>query len=212
MKVLGVLVLLAGMLVLVGCTAAPVFDVSSTGSLMVDQKPGDKVFLRVTNSAPMAGGMTAYLATQIRTLLENKGYKLVDSQDAARIVLLVNIRYCDLHQRAVQAGNVLLGAGIGAAAGGLGGAMIHTHHHHGRNIVGGALFGAAVGAGTAYLWERSLEKNTFVIMIDARVTNTRKDKTENMTVQATVGEKDLTVDAAGNKAIPYAAGSITGPF
>ncbi len=212
MKRYGVWVLLLGVLLAMGCQTSPnVYEIQANSSLFVGAQKGDKVYVDVKNSSTLMGAENM-IANTLQQNLTGKGYAIVNSADEADVVLAVNVRYSGLRENAVKAGNILLGAGAGALVGGLGGAALHTHHHHSRNIFGGALLGAVAGGGIAYWMEEANRKNIFASVVDVQVNNKRQNKVSSVTFQATVAEKDLTAQAAAARALPDIAQMVAGQF
>ena len=208
----GVALLLVGALFAVGCQTVPnVYNVQTSGSLFAGAVRGEAVYVDVKNSSTLFGAEET-IASAIRQNLTDKGYAVVDHPDQADHVLMANVRYSGLQEDALEAGNILLGAGVGAAAGGIGGAAFSRGHHVGGRMAGGALIGAATGAAVGYAMEEMNRKNTFVTVVDVQATNKRRNKTSTITIQATVAERNLTAAAAAARAVPDIAQIVAGQF
>lgn len=209
MKRIGIAVLLGGVCFAAGCSTPGIYEIRLSAPLSVSTRPGDRVFVDVKNVSAFPNIM---LAEQVRSQLQAKGYTLVSSDaDAEQEVRLV-VRFAGLYDDAVSTGNILTGAAIGGIAGGLGGMATAPSRRVWRRGAGGALLGAATGAGVAYLLEEVGRKSTFVIRVDAEVKNKRENRISATSIEATVGEKGLTAHSAIMRVVPDIALQVTGLF
>ncbi len=209
MKTAGMFALLLGACLAAGCSTPGIYEIRLSAPLNASARAGDRVFVDVKNVTAFQNIM---LADQVRNNLQAKGYAVVPSSDDAEQEVRMVIRFAGLYDDAVSTGNILTGAAIGGIAGGLGGMATARHHRVWRRGAGGALFGAAAGAGIAYLLEEVGRKNTFVIRVDAEVRSKRDNRTSSATIEATVGEKNLTADGAIMRVVPDIAFQVTGLF
>ncbi len=209
MKRIGIAALLLGVCLAAGCTTQGIYEIRLSSPLSVSARPGDRVFVDVKNVSAFQNIM---LAEQVRNQLQAKGYAVVPSDAEAEQEVRLVVRFAGLYDDAVSTGNILTGAAIGGVVGGLGGMATGRHHRVWRRGAGGALLGAATGAGVAYLLEEVGRKNTFVIRVDAEVKNKRENRISSTSIEATVGEKGLTADAAIMRVVPDIAFQVTGLF
>lgn len=209
MRTAGMLTLLLGVCLAAGCSTPGIYEIRLSAPMSVSAQPGDRVFIEVKN---VSAFQNIPLADQIRAHLQGKGYAVVGSASEAEQEVRMVVRFAGLYDDAVSTGNILTGAAIGGIAGGLGGMATARHHRVWRRGAGGALFGAAAGAGIAYLLEEVGRKNTFVIRVDAEVKNRRENRISSTSIEATVGEKGLTADAAIMRVVPDIALQVTGLF
>ena len=209
MRTAGMLMLVLGVCLAAGCSTPGIYEIRLSAPLTVAARPGDKVFVDVKNVTAFQNIM---LAEQVRSSLQTKGYAVVNSDNEADQEVRMVVRFAGLYDEAVSTGNILTGAATGGIAGGLGGMATARRHRVWRRGAGGALFGAAAGAGIAYLLEEVGRKNTFVIRVDAEVKNKRDNRVSAATIEATVGEKNLTAAGAIMRVVPDIAFQVTGLF
>jgi outer membrane lipoprotein SlyB len=189
----------------VGCTSR-IYDVKTDKSLFLDARPGEKIYLKVTNTSLLKDFP---LDRDIRAKLTQEGYTLVDTPEAADYVVRANVEYSGLMEPAVKGEKAGVGAAAGGVLGGLGG---YAGGGSKTGAAGGAIAGILIGAGLGYWLEREDMKNTFLTTVKLKIDDRTENKTHLVHVNARIREEDLTMESAADKVRDDIAFQIAGHF
>lgn len=139
--------------------------VKMTQSIFVDPVAKNKrlIFVSMRNTS----GQNLNLEWMVLSMLQSKGYTIVDDPDMATYVLMANILYCDVKQEDNASG--------AAALGGMTGGAIASYNSR-RGSMKSTLGGAAAGALVAGVIGKLTEDTVYQMQVDVLVKQKAKGK------------------------------------
>lgn len=195
--------ILLGLFFLISC-ARNVHDVRMDRSIFLKTPRGATVYVDIRNTGQ---AQNFPIEPKIKSILGNKGYKIITEAKDAEIVFRINIRYSGL------AKDINTGAGAlsGATAGAFGG-IAAAQGMNSQNYAAGAAAGMVVGALIGYGIEEAIAKSTFVSIIDVLIEEKGNPFPHTTSYVATLREHGLAMQEAVDKMVDQIAMQIANIF
>jgi outer membrane lipoprotein SlyB len=198
-----ILVVLATLFLFCGCVRE-VRDVRMSKSIFLKTPRGAKVHVDVRNTGQ---AFNFPIEPKIMSILQSKGYEVVQKPNDAEIIFRANIRYSGLAKDI----NTGAGAVSGAYAGAVGG-MAVAHNTSSQNYAAGAAAGVVVGALVGYAIEEAIAKSTFISIIDVLIEEKGNPFPHTTSYVATLREQGLEMQQAVNMMVDQIAVQVANIF
>lgn len=194
---------LLAILSMAGC-ARNIQDVRTDRSIFLRTPRGATVYVDVRNTGQ---AQNFPIEPKIKSILLEKGYKIISDAKDADIVFRTNIRYSGLAKDA----NTGVGAVSGGVVGGLGG-IAAVQGMNSSNYAAGAAAGIVIGALIGYGIEEAAAKSTFISIVDILIEEKGNPFPHTTTYLATLREHSLTIQEAVDKMVDQLAMQIANIF
>lgn len=149
-------------------------------SIFIDPvvKSEQTIFIAMRNTS----GQNINLLPKVVSLLQSKGYQVIDDPREATFILQANVLYCDIKQESNAASAAGLGGIMGAGVG------LYNHSSATGGVVGG-LIGAAVGGIAGKLTEDTIFQMQVDINIRQKIAGGTRNTNASVLQQATVSNQ-----------------------